>query len=366
MALAVLQPSRPVPPEDPRPIAFAEVVRTVAASITRLAATSVPLSEAEGLRLARPLVATGPIPPHALAVRAGWAVQSDDTVGAGPYSPALLPYPPVVVGAGDVLPAGCDAVLPDDAVISGPLGPECYQPATPGEDVRRTGDDMPGGTVLLDAGETLTALGLAAASAAGIETCEACRPTLVLLCPDGDSMPPGLALIARLASRRYGAVVRTAANIAPGAIGADLVVGAIGHGAIPFRSGIAVASRIAMRPGEDAAIHLRDGVPCLLLPDRLEDALALWLALIEPCLDLLTGSHPETPTPRPLTRKIASRPGLAELALLRDTEEGFEPLSVGRAPLQAVTRASHWLLVPADSEGYGTGTTVAARRLLLP
>ena len=51
--------------------------------------------------------------------------------------------------------------------------------------------------------------------------------------------------------------------------------------------------------------------------------------------------------PVTLTRKIASTVGIAEVVPVRRKAEGVEPLASGHWPMQALTRADGWVLVPA-------------------
>ena len=76
----------------------------------------------------------------------------------------------------------------------------------------------------------------------------------------------------------------------------------------------------------------------------------------------LTGaitSQPEMPLT--LTRKIVSTVGMAEVVPVRRTPEGVEPLASGHWPMQALTRADGWVLVPAESEGFPAGAQLAMR-----
>jgi molybdopterin biosynthesis enzyme len=126
-------------------------------------------------------------------------------------------------------------------------------------------------------------------------------------------------------------------------------------------AGSAITSRLALRPGEGAGCGFVRRTPVILAPPRLEVAVAVFLTLIRPCLDRLTGA----PAPRPLlrgrlTRKIASGIGLTEVALLRESEEGLEPLAVADLTLSALAATQAWLAAPPESEGFAAGETVEA------
>ena len=68
-------------------------------------------------------------------------------------------------------------------------------------------------------------------------------------------------------------------------------------------------------------------------------------------------------TPLPLARKIASSVGIAEIVLLKNTDDAWMPLAIGDLALDAVTDADAWLAVPGGSEGYAAGTPVNAYML---
>ena len=65
--------------------------------------------------------------------------------------------------------------------------------------------------------------------------------------------------------------------------------------------------------------------------------------------------------PVTLTRKIVSTVGMAEVVPVRRVAEGVEPLASGHWPMQAMTRADGWVLVPAESEGFPAGAQLEMR-----
>src|SRR5690242_9401033 len=83
--------------------------------LSRVAPEELALPDALG-HVAAEDVTSPALPGHANALIDGWAVEALSTVGAGPYTPAPLPATSEPVRAGEPLPAGCDAVLPADAV----------------------------------------------------------------------------------------------------------------------------------------------------------------------------------------------------------------------------------------------------------
>jgi hypothetical protein len=62
----------------------------------------------------------------------------------------------------------------------------------------------------------------------------------------------------------------------------------------------------------------------------------------------------------PVTQKIASRVGVAEVALLRRQGDAFAPLAIGELPLQSLCAATHAMIIAAGSEGHASGEWVDA------
>ena len=128
------------------------------------------------------------------------------------------------------------------------------------------------------------------------------------------------------------------------------------------QTGIVDAHGIALSPGETAAFGLVDARPVLLLPGRIDSALAVWLLLGERVLARLAARREEArATTARLARKVASNLGLAELIPVRLRNGEAEPLGSGYLPLQTIARADGWILVAADREGYPAGTSVMVR-----
>src|SRR5882757_8550349 len=110
------------------------------------------LSLAEAQRcIAAEMPQLGALPPQDIAAADGFALRSDDLVGASSYSPLPLAALPAWVEAGDAIPAGCDCVLDSDAVDrSGPT-PLVLAEAIPGQGVRRAGGGIAAGSRVAEA-----------------------------------------------------------------------------------------------------------------------------------------------------------------------------------------------------------------------
>lgn len=318
--------------------------------------------DAQGFTLAEPLASRSDLPVQPLALRDGWAVASDEVVGASGYSPISLAQPPRRITIGQALPPGADAVLPLEAVTEIGGVAEVTEGAAPGEGTRRPGEDARAAAVLRESGRKVRGLDAAVAAAAGIGTCLVRQPSLRLL----GSNAPATALLAGLAAQ-FGAVVERVATSEAAELrreGADLAV-IVGPGAAVMsergEAGSVVAARVALRPGEGAGCAVLGPMPVLWCPARLETVLALALALLKPCIERLAGTlEPPSGLDARLTRKVSSGVGFAEIALLRHTTGGLEPLAAADLTLAAIAAADAWLIVPPESEGFAAGETVFA------
>ena len=117
---------------------------------------------------------------------------------------------------------------------------------------------------------------------------------------------------------------------------------------------------LALSPGETAAFGFAGERPVLLLPGRLDAALAVWLTLGRPVVDRLAAAKPAldfVDTVR-LSRKIASTIGVTEFVPVARDGRGAEPLASRYLPLSALAKADGYVLVPAESEGYSAGSAV--------
>jgi molybdopterin biosynthesis enzyme len=316
-------------------------------------------------------------PARPIALRDGWAMRSDDLEGASSYAPALLAQQPTFVETGDVLPTDCDCVIERHGLdLSGPT-PQALIEALPGENVRRPGEGAAAGAVLFAAGHRLRVTDLACLKALGLEHVMVRRPHVAILdAPARDGARTTSEFMQRalgLAGARASVFVcadRSACAIqsALETITADLIVlvGGTGAGAsdhalaaLEFCGAVHVHG-IALDPGRTSAIGAVAGTPVIAIPALFEQALGAWLGLITPALHQLTNHQAAQPMRLPLTQKIASRVGVAEVALLRRRGATLTPLAIGDLPLQSLCAATHMTLIEAGSEGHASGEPIDA------
>jgi molybdopterin biosynthesis enzyme len=178
-------------------------------------------------------------------------------------------------------------------------------------------------------------------------------------------------LIGRSAAAE-GAVLRNDVDFAAASANSDsnalIIIGGTGGGRNDesvhalARAGRIEFHGIALMPGETAAFGMIGTTPVLLVPGRLDAALAVWLTLGRRLLARLTGSATEPATTRAeLARKIASPLGFAEIVPVRCRDGKAEPIASGYWPLSTIAQSDAWLMVPPDSEGYPAGAEVVLR-----
>jgi molybdopterin biosynthesis enzyme len=309
-------------------------------------------------------------PAASIALRDGWAIAADDTLGAGSYSPAALGRAPERVEVGQPLPPMTDSVVPLEAIQVGPSGAQALTAAFNGDGVLGVGGDSQAGTPLRRNGERLRLTDVAALTALGLSLAQMRVPRVRLVPVRDDALIAAAAQVIGADVERRGGVLRESGSLdnALSAGDADLIVGIGGTGTgrndasvtALRRDGRLILHGLALSPGETTAFGFADARPVLLLPGRLDAALAVWLTLGRPMIDRLAAARPGVDvidTVR-LERKIASTIGLTEFVPVTRTSRSAEPLASRYLPLSALARADGYVLVPAESEGYSAGSAV--------
>jgi len=335
-----------------------------------------PRNEALGCICAEPLI-VGVQPPRAIALRDGWAMRAEDLAGASSYAPPFLTMQPIAVETGEPLPPECDCVIDHHGLdLSGPV-PQAMIEALPGENVRRPGEDAAAGGFLFAPGHRLRVTDLACMEALGVLHLSVRRPHVLLIdapAPGGARATCGFLHRALTAAgarvTQYACADRSESAIRIGleAAKVDLIVlvggtglGASDHAIAALETcGAVQLQGVALEPGRTVTIATVAGMPVIAIPGLFEQALGAWLGLVEPALDQLTARQPRAPLRLPLTQKIASRVGVAEVALVRRQGDAFAPLAIGDLPLQSLCAATHVTIIRAGSEGHASGEQVDA------
>jgi molybdopterin biosynthesis enzyme len=311
-------------------------------------------------------VRAGECPPRPIALRDGFAVAAAEIADAGPYAPLPLSLTARRLDSGDPLPSGTDAVAPLDAIALRGTRAEAVAAVAPGEGVLPAGGDAAPATALR------RALDLAAITAAGIIEVTIRSPRLALARARAAKTPildAARATLSRCATA-LGCIVHETNSLAETLSEAqcDVIVGIGGTGSGRRDDAVQQLARlgriethgIAICPGETAAFGFVGHRPVLLIPGRLDAALAVWLLIgRQLAAKLAGGSVEERSTSASLRRKVTSTIGIAELIPVSCSNGMAEPLGSGYLSLTALSRSDGWIVAPPDSEGFAAGSAVA-------
>ena len=327
---------------------------------------------AAGFALADDLV-TAERPTSSIALSDGFAVDAAAVADAGPYAPALLPALPQWIEAGQSLPSGTDAVAPLDAITQRGERVEVIAPVLTGQGILPAGGDATAQTVLRRAGERMRDIDCAVAAAVGFAQLNVREPRIWIARGRAATTPlidAGLAMLARFVGKSgatiHGELTDLHEALARDEADAVIALGGTGGGRDDesvqtlARLGRVEVHGIAVSPGETAAFGFAGERPVLLMPGRIDAALALWLLIGRRLVAKLAGGAvTDTPTVMPLKRKATSTIGMTELIPVSCADGMAEPLGSGYLSFMALARSDGWIVVPADSEGFPAGAQVA-------
>jgi molybdopterin molybdotransferase len=176
--------------------------------LTRDHTEHVKTEHALGRVLAEDVQSTLNVPPNDQSAMDGYAVRCADVCGSGTVLPvsqriaagqlgiALAPGTAARIFTGAAIPVGADAVVMQENVEALPNSPTPQQPssvrfltsAAPGQHVRRAGEDITQGTVVLSAGTKLSPQALGLAASIGAATLKVTRRVRVALFSTGDEL----------------------------------------------------------------------------------------------------------------------------------------------------------------------------------
>ncbi len=160
------------------------------------------LSDATGRVLCEPVRALGMVPPFANAAMDGYAINTGDLRGDGPWELAIedrvaagqsrqlpqLPGTAIQIFTGAPIPEGANAVVMQEDVRRGAYGIIIDRKVAPRTHIRAAGEDMTKGKIIVPAGRQLTGRDIAACAAAGHATLSVQRRLRVALLITGDEL----------------------------------------------------------------------------------------------------------------------------------------------------------------------------------
>lgn len=310
----------------------------VLAGLEPLEAETVPLADALGRTLAHDLRSTTDIPVFDNSAMDGYAVRRADVATASPEhpvvldvvadlpagsgeDPALAPGTAARIMTGAPVPADADAIVPVEHTDAGTTRVTVTTAPRPAAHLRRAGEDLRTGDVVLAAGSVLSARHLSSAAAAGhpVVTVRR-RPRVAVVATGSELVPPGEPLargqIPESNSTLLAAMVREAGGVVERAVtvrddddtlraelaavvaaGVDLVVlsGGVSVGAYDVTKSVLAPLgtvdfvSVAMQPGKPQAFGRLDGVPVFGLPGNPVSACVSFEVFVRPALGRLQG-----------------------------------------------------------------------------
>jgi molybdopterin molybdotransferase len=248
-------------------------------------------------------------------------VSADLPAGVAEVSP-LVPATTARIMTGAPVPIGTDAVVPVEWTDRGVQRVTIRQCPTPGQYVRRAGEDVRAGESVLRAGTRLSPRHIALLAAVGRATARVHpRPRVVVLSTGNELVAPGAALgfgqihdangyglvAAALelgALARHGGVVpdreeEVTAALESALLGADVLItsGGVSAGAydtvkeVLRRSGTVLFERVAMQPGMPQGFGTigPSGIPIFTLPGNPVSSMVSFELFVRPVLRKLSG-----------------------------------------------------------------------------
>ncbi|MEA2348384.1 MAG: molybdopterin molybdotransferase [Thermoleophilaceae bacterium] len=393
-----------------------DAVRIVLGEVLPMPAEQVDLVEAEGRVLAQVVTSTEAVPSADNSAMDGFALVAADTAGAEAGSPARLelagesragapfqgrlePGQAVRISTGAVIPDGADSVLRFEDSIEESSSLIVSAPVPLGNNVRRAGEDVQVGDLVLQPGTFVGAAELGVLASVGVA-----RP-LVARRPRAAVLSTGDELIGPDEPMRPGAVRNSNAHTAPAlvrAAGAEVsmvqmvpddlrategaIRAALADDIVILCGGVSVGPhdhvkpalealgveqrfwRVALKPGKPMWFGVAEeaGTRTLVfgLPGNPVSVMITFELFVRPAIAAMLGQDlPPHTVPAVLEEDYRKQPGRAEVvrlsARLEDGRWHVRPTTAqGSHVLTSMLNVDALLLVPADSEGVAAGTVV--------
>jgi molybdopterin molybdotransferase len=389
----------------------AEQLASVLSVVRTLHPLELGLMDAHGCVLAEDVVAPAPLPGFDNSAMDGYAVRVADLatvpvtlpvvgdVAAGPASPLRVqPGLCVRIMTGAMMPAGADAVVPVEWTDGGVAHVRIDRRPEPGNYIRRAGEDVAAGDVVLTSGTHLGASQIGLAAAVGRSRLVVRpRPRVVVVSTGSELVEPGepigpgqiqdsnspaltaAALEAGAIAYRVGIVPddprRLADTLEDQLVRADLLVtsGGVSVGAydvvkdVLSRLGTVSFDKVAMQPGMPQGFGTigPDRTPVFGLPGNPVSALVSFEMFVRPAIRTMLGAFP---IERPRVQAVADvaldsplgKRSLLRVSLeVRDNAYRVRPVSgPGSHLLAGMARANALAVVPEDVQRIEAGSPV--------
>ena len=401
-------------------ITVAEALAAIRQACAPLPEERIPVRDALGRVLARPLASDVDWPPFDTSAMDGYAVRLADASRPGvslaerraPVAAGDPPGAPIALGeavrvmTGAPIPPGTEAVVPVEKIRRGDGAVVLEVAPRAGEHVRRRGESVAAGAPLLAPGRRLSATEVALAALAGADPLAVrSRPRIAVavtgneLVPTSSAPGPGQLrdsngpmLAALCASRGYSASLSLAVADEDAAVsrlfreaGADrgedvlLTTGGVSAGDFDLlperaeRAGFTILFHgVAIRPGKPVVFGKRGGTLWFGLPGNPVSTSVCFHVFVRAALDFLEGVGADQAGPEIVTAVLTQ--DLAQHGRRETYRDARLELEDGEARVDAIaTRGSHDLAaharanalirVPAGTERLAAGSRVECLRL---
>ncbi|MGP4021898.1 molybdotransferase-like divisome protein Glp [Actinomadura sp. 3N407] len=395
-----------------------EHLTDILGSVAVLPPLDLALLEAQGTVLAEPVSAPVPLPPFDNSAMDGYAVVAADIAAATETDPVTLPVVGDIVAGdsgvsairpgltarimtGAPLPAGADAVIPVEWTDGGNATVRVSRAAPAGNYIRRAGEDVVAGQVVVDAGTRLGApqIGMIAAVGRSRVTVRP-RPRVVVVSTGDELREPGSPLAHGQIWESNGYML-TAAVVEAGGVGyrqatvvdepakvlemfedqlvrADAIVttGGVSMGTkdvvkeVLTGTGTVGFHKVRMRPGKPQGFGLLEDTPVFTLPGNPVSAYVSFQVFVRPALRAMQGLAPE-PLPTVsavLAEDVKSPAGLrhfmrGRLSFHRGSYAVTAADVQGSHQLGSLASANALIELPEDVEALPAGSHVDVMRL---
>lgn len=321
----------------------------ILSGIAPLTRAEVPLLDALGLVLAEDVHTPRPMPSFDNSSMDGYAVHSADFSGGAPVTlrviddlPAGATKRPDVprgcaarIMTGAPMPLGADSVVPVERTNAGTDTVEIDASPTPGDCIRRAGEDLEAGALAVAAGTIVTSRSIGLLAACDRATVPVIRRARVSIITTGDELvTPGSAVqFAQIVDsnnsllaaavrecgadvQRFGPVIDNAEEftraLEAAAASSDLILtsGGVSMGAydtvkevLTARGGV-VFTKVAMQPGMPQGNGSVDGTPIITLPGNPVSSFVSFQVYVRPALRRMHGFADVLPAMR--TARVTS------------------------------------------------------------
>ena len=366
------------------------------------------LEKVAGRILAADLVSPLDVPGFDRAAMDGYALRGADTDGASEYNPLEFPVAgqsmprqpfrgaiperaAIRIMTGAPVPQGVDAVVPAEYVSEADGRIAITRSVAPGQHVGHVGEDIRKGAAALPKGRRLRPQDAGLIASLGLASASVVRqPRVRLLVTGNEVRAPGTPkgpyeiydansyMLRGLVERDGGlleshhrlgddpAVIRSALRKS----GADVIlvsggssVGTEDHAPkLVAELGELAIHGVAMRPSSPAGVGRIGDTLVFLLPGNPVSCLCAYDFFAGRAVRLRGGRDGDWPHRRVranVARKIVSAIGRVDYCRVRIVDGSVEPIALsGASVLSSTTRADGFVIVPAESEGYGPGSEV--------